>query len=85
LTVSRGSYIEKPFWERPFPQVYRCEDCDVYAVMWKPEPWVGHLCRSEPGKANEKLRIVSLGNWELVAEGTEARALIKQFRVEGKL
>ena len=80
-----------PFWERPFPQVYRCKKCGAHEVMWRPEPWAGHACDEgaleEMRKAPQPVEDVSkyLGEWELVAEGTEARALIIRLRLEGKL
>lgn len=83
--------VDRPFWERSFPQVYRCKQCGSYEVMWRPEPWAGHAC--EPEALEEMRRAQSpikdvynyLGEFELVAEGGEARDLIKQLRAEGKL
>ena len=81
----------RPFWEHSFPQVYRCKRCGSYEVMWKPEPWAGHACEpevlDEMMKASHSIKDVYkyLGEFELAAEGDEARALIKKLRKEGKL
>lgn len=80
---------QRPFWARPFPQLYRCRQCGEYAVMWQPEPWDGHLCDlpDDFGQlpAQEFTRVIQTtrrGKWDLIAEGKEASELIGELALD---